>query len=177
MIWLLRLLDAVRPAKSIIVSDVVCDYANPFEILSLEGSSSFFASNAGIGGYARSASLGVQWAKHRQHRHLSHIRRIGAALAARALDRRALRSARQVRHSQQSGTSNFSMHLVPMLNNPHRVLLDSPPIDMRDLARSMKVPAYSVDTIAALETSLQKMFETRPLRPRRPHRRQLRLAS
>ncbi|HEY9715776.1 MAG TPA: thiamine pyrophosphate-binding protein, partial [Chroococcales cyanobacterium] len=62
MIWLLRLLDAVRPPQSMVVSDVVCDHANPYEVLSLEGSSAYFSSNAGVGGYALSAALGVQWA-------------------------------------------------------------------------------------------------------------------
>ncbi len=57
------------------------------------------------------------------------------------------------------GRSNFSMHLVPMMNQLPRVLIDNPPINMEELARSMGVPAISVDTIAALETNLQIMFE------------------
>ena len=40
------------------------------------------------------------------------------------------------------------------------MLLDNPEIDVPALARSMKVPATSVETIAALEQSLQQMFET-----------------
>jgi benzoylformate decarboxylase len=160
MIWLLRLLDAVRPSKSIIVSDVVCDYANPYEILSLEGSSSFYATNAGVGGYALAGALGVQWAS------------AGSVVISLTSDESALRSPQALWTASRYalpvkfiiinnlGRANFSMHLVPMVNNPHRVLLDSPTIDIRDIARSMKVPSYTVDTIAALESSLQLMFET-----------------
>jgi len=59
---LLRLLDKLRPETSSIVSDLnAYDFAVA-DALSFKSSASYFASNAGVGGWALGASLGVQLA-------------------------------------------------------------------------------------------------------------------
>lgn len=160
MIWLLRLLDAVRPNHSMVVCDVFSDGANPFEILSLEGSSSFISSNAGVAGYAMSAALGVQWASP------------DGVVVCLTSDESALCGAQALWSAahyglhvkfvivNNLGRSNFSMQIVPKKGLNRRALLDNPSIDIPEMARSMRVPSAAVDTISALERALQLMFET-----------------
>jgi benzoylformate decarboxylase len=64
LFWLMRLLEGVRPARSVVVTDIVETGNLPFEVLSLESGSSFFSSNSGINGFASAAACGVQWAGH-----------------------------------------------------------------------------------------------------------------
>ncbi|MGH9548258.1 MAG: thiamine pyrophosphate-dependent enzyme, partial [Terriglobales bacterium] len=52
------------------------------------------------------------------------------------------------------------VRLTPLPEVAGRVLLDNPAIDLPQLARSMRVPAVSVNTISSLESALQQMFET-----------------
>jgi benzoylformate decarboxylase len=160
MMWLLRLLDAVRPVKSMVVSDVVCDYANPYEILSLEGSAAYFSSNAGVGGYALCAALGVQWAS--PDGVVICLTSDGSALYGPQAFWTAAHYNLPVKFIvvNNLGRANFSLHLVPELNTTNRVLLDNPAVTIPQLAHSMRVPSSSVDTVSALEKSLQTMFET-----------------
>jgi thiamine pyrophosphate-dependent acetolactate synthase large subunit-like protein len=159
-IWLLRLLDAVRPEKSMIVSDTVCDFPNPFEILCLESSSAYFSSNAGIGGYALAASLGVQWASPE-----SSVVCLTSDESALCYPQALWTASHYGLHVKfvivnNLGRENFSVSLAANHDNRNRVLLDNPAIDLPELARSMRVPAASVGTISALESALQQMFET-----------------
>jgi len=160
MVWLLRLLDAVRPVKSMVVSDVVCDYANPYEILSLEGSSAYFSSNAGVGGYALCAALGVQWAS--SDGVVICLTSDGSALYAPQAFWTAAHYNLPVKFIvvNNLGRANFTLHLVPELNSSNRVLLDNPAVAIPQLAHSMRVPSASVDTVSGLEKALQTMFET-----------------
>jgi len=159
MIWLLRLLDAVRPPKSMVVSDLVCDYANPYEILSLEGSSAYFSSNAGVGGYALCASMGVQWAS--PEGVVICLTSDGSALYGPQAFWTAAHYNLPVKFIvvNNLGRANFSLHLLPELNNANRKLLDNPTVTIPQLAHSMRVPSASVDTVAAFEKSLQTMFD------------------
>src|SRR5690606_20678262 len=59
--WLLKILDGVRPERTVLVSDIFSEHAMPAEILSLESGSSYFSSNSGVNGYAPGAALGLQW--------------------------------------------------------------------------------------------------------------------
>jgi benzoylformate decarboxylase len=160
LIWLLRLLDAVRSQKSMVVSDVVCDFPNPFEILCLENSSAYFSSNAGIGGYALAAALGVQWSSPE-----SSVVCLTSDESALCYPQALWTASHYGLHVKfviinNLGRANFSVQLAAIPNNPNRVLLDNPAIDLPELARSMRVPSASVSTISALESSLQQMFET-----------------
>lgn len=159
LFWLLRLLDAVRPQKSMVVSDLVFDDANPFEVLNLEGSSSYFSSNGGIGGYALSAALGVQWSSPD-----SCVICLTSDESALTYPQALWTAAHYGLHVKfivvnNLGRTNFSVRLAPM-PDANRMLLDNPAIDFPELARSMRVPAATVGTIGSLETSLQYMFET-----------------
>jgi len=157
MIWLLRLLDAVRPPQSMVVSDVVCDYANPYEILGLEGSSSYFSTNSGVSGYAVSAALGVQWAS--QEGGVICLTSDESFLCAPQALWSAAHYMLQVKFIvvNSLGRANFSMRLL----NPggaSRMLLDNPSIDVPALAGSMRVPSTSVSTIQALEHARRVCF-------------------
>jgi len=160
LFWLLRLLDAVRPQKSMLVCDLVSDAVNPYETLNLEGSSSYFSSNAGVSGYALAAALGVQWSSPE-----SSVLCLTSDESALSYPQALWTAAHYGLHVKfvvvnNLGKTNLSLRLAPIDNNPNQVLIDNPPFDLPSLSRSMRVPAASVSTISQLETALQQMFET-----------------
>jgi benzoylformate decarboxylase len=158
--WLLKLLDAVRPLKSIIVSDLVAPESDPFEILSLDSSSAFFSSNGGCGGYGFSAALGVQWSS--PDTPVVCIASDESALYYPQVFWTASHYGLRVKFIlvNNLGRSSYSVRMAPIPESPGRVLLDNPAIDYPELAQSMRVPAASVATMGELEPALKTMFET-----------------
>jgi benzoylformate decarboxylase len=160
LVWLLRLLDAVRPQKSLLVCDVYSDSCNPFEILNLEGSSAFFSSNAGVSGYAPSAALGVQWSAPE-----STVVCLTTDESLLAYPQALWSASRYGLHVKfvlvnVFGRSGYSLQLTPIPDNPNRVLADNPPISITELAHSMRIPGLRISTITQIDTALQQMFET-----------------
>ncbi len=160
MIWLLRLLDAVRPARSTVVCDLFCDSVNPFEVLTLEGSSDYFSSNAGVGGYAVCAVQGVQ---------LAHPE---GAVICLTTDESALCSPQALwtaaHHGMPikfivlntMGRAKYASHLIPSIGAMNQAVLVRPEIRMTSYATAVGIPSSSVSTILALEQVLQKVFES-----------------
>jgi acetolactate synthase-1/2/3 large subunit len=160
LVWLLRLLDAVRPQKSLLVCDVYSDYGNPLEILNLEGSSAFFSSNAGVSGYAPSAALGVQWSA--PDSSVVCLTTDESLLAYPQALWSASRYGLHVKFVVVNilGRSGFSLQLAPISNNPNFVLADNPDVSLTELAHSMRIPGLRISTIIQIENALQQMFET-----------------
>lgn len=160
LIWLMRLIDAIRPQKSVVVNDLVNDRFDPVQILSLESSSSYFSMNSGVPGYGIGASLGIQWASP------DHV------VICLTSDQSALNSPQALwsashygLHSKfvvvnNLGRSSYNLQLLTTPGSPQRVQLDNPPVAFAELASSMRVPSAQVSMMAELEPALQHMFET-----------------
>ena len=58
LFWLLRILDGIRPQKSVIVTEIHDSSCQPFDVLSLESGSSYFSAISGIPGYASGGNYG-----------------------------------------------------------------------------------------------------------------------
>jgi len=160
LLWLLRMVDAVRPQKSVIVSDLVNDLCDPVHVLNLESSSSFFSLNSGVQGYGMGASLGIQWASP-DHQVIALTSDLSALTAPQAL----WTAAHYGLHTKyivinNLGRSTYNLQLLSTPGSPLRVQLDNPPVSFRELASSMRVPAAQVSIISELENALQHMFET-----------------
>ncbi|HEY9786206.1 MAG TPA: thiamine pyrophosphate-binding protein [Candidatus Obscuribacterales bacterium] len=160
LIWLLRLIDAIRPQKSVVVNDLVNDRCDPVQILSLESSSSYFSMNSGVSGYGVGASLGIQWASP------DHV------VVCLTSDQSALyypQSLWSASHYglhtkfvivNNQGKSSFNLQLLTTPGTPQRIQLDNPPVAFAELASSMRVPSAQISIMAELEPALQHMFET-----------------
>jgi benzoylformate decarboxylase len=158
--WLLRLLDSVRPQNSLICNDLVCESADPYEILNLENSSSYFGSNGGIAGHAPAAALGVQWASPESvvvcitsdESVLYYPQAFWTAshygLAVKFVIVNSL------------GRANFNVRLSPLVRSEARIVLDNPALSFTELAHSMSVGGGSVSSMGQLEAALKVMFET-----------------
>lgn len=160
LLWLLRMIDACRPAKSVIVSDLVNDLCDPVQVLNLESSSSFFSLNSGVQGYGLGASLGIQWASP-DHQVIALTSDLSALVAPQAL----WTAAHYGLHTKyivinNLGRSTYNLQLLSSPGSPLRVQLDNPPVSFKELASSMRVPAGQISTMAELEPALQHMFET-----------------
>lgn len=160
LLWLLRMIDAVRPQKSVIVSDLVNDLCDPVQVLNLESSSSFFSLNSGVQGFGLGASLGIQWASP-DHQVIALTSDLSAMVAPQAL----WTAAHYGLHTKyiiinNLGRSTYNLQLLSTPGSPLRVQLDNPPISFKDLAASMRVPAGQISLMSELEPALQNMFET-----------------
>jgi len=160
LLWLLRMIDAVRPQKSVIVSDLVNDLCDPVQVLNLESSSSFFSLNSGVQGFGLGASLGIQWASP-DHQVIALTSDLSAMVAPQAL----WTAAHYGLHTKyivinNLGRSTYNLQLLSTPGSPLRVQLDNPPISFKDLAASMRVPSGQISLMSELEPALQNMFET-----------------
>jgi benzoylformate decarboxylase len=160
LLWLLRMVDACRPQKSVIVSDLVNDLCDPVHVLNLESSSSFFSLNSGVQGYGLGASLGIQWASP-DHQVIALTSDLSALTAPQAL----WTAAHYGLHTKyivinNLGRSTYNLQLLSTPGSPLRVQLDNPPVSFREMASSMRVPAAEVSIMSELENALQHMFET-----------------
>lgn len=156
--WLLRLIDAVRPPSSVIVNDLVCETADPFEILTLETSSSYFGSNGGIAGHAPAAALGVQWASPE-----NIVICITSDESILYYPQALWTAAHYGLHVKfvvvnSLGRTNYNVRLTPQVRSEARIFLDNPPLAFTELSRAMRVPGTSVSLMQDLEGALGMMF-------------------
>lgn len=158
--WLLRLVDAVRPATSVIVNDIVSDKADPFETLSLENSSSYFGTNGGIAGHGPAAALGVQWASPE-----NVVVCITSDESILYYPQTLWTAAHYGLHVKfvvvnSLGRTNYNVRLTPSVRSEARIFLDNPPLAFSELSQAMRVPGTTVSLMANLEDALKEMFET-----------------
>jgi benzoylformate decarboxylase len=160
LIWLLRMLDALRPLSSIIVNDLVATAPHPMEVLTLESSSSYYSSNGGSIGYGAAAAMGVQWASPESS--VICITADESALYHPQAFWTAAHYGLRVKFIvvNTMGRRNFGLNLAPVPSERGRVLIDNPHISIPELARSMRVPSMSIADMGGLESGLRKMFET-----------------
>jgi benzoylformate decarboxylase len=163
LFWLLRILDGARPTSSIIVTDLVGTKWDPSFVMSLEGSSSYFASNSGVDGFAAAAALGTQWA--------SLENPVVAITSDQSLLQcpQALWTAAHynlnvkfiVVNSRGANNlaSDFELYVSDAGNESTQFPLDKPEIEFPLLAQSMGVSSATVSTMGALEAALTKVFE------------------
>jgi thiamine pyrophosphate-dependent acetolactate synthase large subunit-like protein len=158
--WLLRLVDAVRPATSVVVNDIVSDKADPFETLSLENSSSYFGTNGGIAGHGPAAALGVQWASPE-----NVVVCITSDESILYYPQTLWTAAHYGLHVKfvvvnSLGRTNYNVRLTPSVRSEARIFLDNPPLAFSELSQAMRVPGTTVNLMANLEDALKEMFET-----------------
>lgn len=158
LFWLMRLLEGIRPIRSVVVSDVYQPGAMPFEVLSLESGSAFFSSNSGVNGFAASAACGVQFA--------------GADIPVICLTGdesfltypQTLWTARHYGMNTKFVIANTRgqarLNLMPSApaRRPPRFEITSPEISLADMAKSMDVRAFEARRFSELESALSKLF-------------------
>lgn len=157
LFWLLRSLDGARSSGSIVVTDIVGTMADPAVVMSLEGSSSYFASNSGVDGYAIGAALGTQWASPESTvvcitSDQSFLQTIQALWTA----------AHYVLNTKvilvnNGGSDSLNLHLG---NADHQFPLDCPEIEFTQLAKAMTIQALKAETMGQLEHALGMMFDS-----------------
>ncbi len=160
LVWLLRMLDALRPVSSVIVNDLAAANPETMEVLTLQSSSSYFSANAGSIGYGAAAAMGVQWASPESvvicltadESALSYPQALWTA------SHYGLKVKFIVVNTQ--GRRNFGLNLAPIPRERGRIYIDNPHISMPEMARSMRVPAASIADMGSLEAGLRQMFET-----------------
>lgn len=189
LLWFLRLLDAARPPRSTIVSDLFCRQAgddlpsqgaeaqgmrsrnvvHPCEILTVEGSADFFSSNAGVSGYAASAALGVQLANPGGVvvclTESESAQSVPVSLWAAARARLPVKFVIVHGASVWKRSALLAAEKRPAgLPNQDSTLSGLPlclsAIEAATLFQSSNLPAESPETLSSLERSLQKMFRT-----------------
>jgi benzoylformate decarboxylase len=157
LFWLLRSVDGARSTNSIVVTDIVGTLSDPSVVMSLEGSSAYFASNSGIDGYAIGAALGTQWASPE------------SPVVCITSDQSLLQSPQalwtaahyglntKVVVVNTRGRDSLNVHLGV---SEHHLPLDKPEIYFPELSQAMRVPAVKVSTMGQLEAALETMFDT-----------------
>jgi len=163
LFWLLRTLDGARPTSSIIVTDLVGTKFDPSFVMSFEGSSSYFASNSGMDGFAPAAALGIQWA--------SPENPVVAITTDQSLLQcpQALWTAAHYQlnvkfiivnsRGANNLASEFELYMAQPDDKSSNFPLDKPEVEFPLLAQSMRVMANKVETMAELEAALTKVFE------------------
>lgn len=158
LFWLLRSVDGARATNSIIVTDIVGTRSDPSLVMSLEGSSAYFASNSGTDGYALGAALGTQLATPEtpvicltSDQSFLHD---PAALWCAA--RYNLNTKIIVVNTR--GKKTLNLHLG-VTDAPYP--LTEPEIEFTDLARAMKIQAQKVNNMGQLENYLFNMFDAK----------------
>ncbi|MBX3077225.1 thiamine pyrophosphate-binding protein [Candidatus Obscuribacterales bacterium] len=158
LFWLMRLLEGIRPPKSVVVSDIIHANAMPFEILSLESGSSFFSSNSGVNGFASGAACGVQFAG------------LDIPIICLTGDESFLGYPQTLWTARHYGLntkfviantqSRARLNMLPSAptRRPPRFELTRPEISLTRLAASMDVPAFQVQQFSDLEPALVKLF-------------------
>jgi len=163
LFWLLRTLDGARPTSSIIVTDLVGTKFDPSFVMSFEGSSSYFASNSGMDGFASAAALGIHWA--------SPENPVVAITTDQSLLQcpQALWTAAHYQlnvkfiivnsRGANNLASEFELYMAQPDDKSSSFPLDKPEVEFPLLAQSMRVMANKVETMAELEAALTKVFE------------------
>jgi len=156
LFWLLRSLDGARTTNSIVVTDIVGTMTDPSVVMSLEGSSAYFASNSGIDGYAVGAALGTQWASPESPVVCitSDQSLLQAPQALWTAAHYGLNTKFVVVNTR--GSNSLNLHLGVSEN---KFPLDRPEIYFPELSQAMRIPALKVATMGQLESALEAMFE------------------
>ncbi|MBP9093719.1 thiamine pyrophosphate-binding protein [bacterium] len=157
LFWLLRSLDGARSSGSIVVTDIVGTMADPAVVMSLEGSSSYFASNSGVDGYAIGAALGTQWASPE-----STVVCITSDQSFLQTTQALWTAAHYVLNTKvilvnNGGSDSLNLHLG---NADHQFPLDCPEIEFSQLAKAMTIQALKAETMGQLEHALGMMFDS-----------------
>lgn len=155
----LRMLDEVRPRKSVIVNDFGTFSPLPMRLMTMEHSSAYLATNGHAPGYALPAALGVKWAS--PDYAVICITGDGSLL-----------------HYPQSlwtaGHYNLSVKVVVLNNQGYGpaqahgepksgfrgLELRDPPVSFLELAGSMGMPANTISSANELQPALKEMIET-----------------
>ncbi|MBS2006422.1 MAG: thiamine pyrophosphate-binding protein [Cyanobacteria bacterium SZAS TMP-1] len=163
LFWLLRTLDGARPTSSIVVTDLVGSKFDPSFVMSFEGSSSYFASNSGVDGFAAAAALGTHWA--------SPENPVIAITTDQSLLQcpQALWTAAHYNlnvkfiivnsRGANNLASEFEHYMSEQDDCSSHFPLDKPEIEYPLMSQSMRVAAAKVETMAELEAALTKVFE------------------
>lgn len=165
LFWLLRILDGARPTNSIVVTDMVGTAFDPSFIMSLEGSSSYFASNSGVDGFAAAAALGTQWASPE------------TPVVAITTDQSFLQTPQALWTAahynlnvkfivvNSRGANNLASQLELYVSRgggpSSRFPLDKPEVGFSLLSQAMSVASASVASMGELEAALTKAFESK----------------
>lgn len=157
LFWLLRSLDGARNSGSIVITDIAGTVADPAVVMSLEGSSAFFASNSGVDGYAIGAALGTQWASPE-----STVICITSDQSFLQNTQALWTAAHYVLNTKvivvnNGGSDSLNLHLG---NADHQFPLDCPEIEFTQLAKAMTVQALKAETMGQLEQALGMMFDS-----------------
>ena len=131
--------------------------ADPAVVMSLEGSSAFFASNSGVDGYAIGAALGTQWASPE-----STIVCITSDQSFLQASQSLWTAAHYVLNTKvivvnNGGSDSLNLHLG---NADHQFPLDCPEIEFSQLAKAMTIQALKAETMGQLEHALGMMFDS-----------------
>lgn len=158
LFWLLRMLEGIRPQKSVVVSDLITPGCSPFEILSLESGSSFFSNSSGVNGFATGAACGVQFAG------------FDIPVVCLTGDESFLGYPQMLWTARHYGLNTkfviantlcrHRLNLLPSAptRRPPRFEITRPEISITRLAASMDIPALQVPLFSELEPALNKLF-------------------
>jgi benzoylformate decarboxylase len=163
LFWLLRTLDGARPSSSIIVTDLVGTKWDPSFVMSFEGSSSYFASNSGVDGFAAAAALGTQWASPEN------------PVVAITTDQSILQTPQALwtaahynlnvkfivvnSRGANNLASEFELYVSDADSESTQFPLDKPEVGFQQLSQSMSVSSTTVTSMGDLEAALTKVFE------------------
>ena len=159
LFWLMKILDGIRPQKSVIVSEILHPSCQPFDVLSLESGSSFFSAISGIPGYATGATLGIQWAG----KDIPVVcitgdeSFLGYPQALWTAGHYQLNSKFIVAKTQ--GLSSLKIAPSAPTKKTIRWQFSTPRIDLKELSESFGIPAESAKTFGQLEPAITKLFE------------------
>lgn len=159
LFWLLRILDGIRPQKSVIVSEIYDPSCQPYEVLSLESGSSYFSATSGIPGYATGATMGIQWAG----KDIPVIcitgdeSFMGYPQALWSASHYNLNSKFIVAKTQ--GVNSLKIAPSAPTKKTIRWQFSSPKISIKQLAESFSIPAESVSSFGQLEPAIRNLFE------------------
>jgi benzoylformate decarboxylase len=159
--WLLRSLDGMRPNQSIITSDLSSWADNPITVMSLEGSSAYFASNAGLEGYAIGCAIGTQLASP-DSLPIAITSEIGMINSFQALWTAVnlKMHIKTVVINSMGKSSNLIKNTLLNSQSNANSFTQTGNLSVPEMARSMKIESQSVSTMGELNRALAKMFET-----------------
>ncbi len=156
--WLLKLLDGVRPPKSIVVSDLINKDVKPFELVGFESGSSYFSTTSGVSGWAAGSALGINWAS-------GDIPVICLTSDESLLDNlQALWTAAHYKLNlkfivcKSSGVANLNLQPSAPARKPPRWKFSNPEIDLVSIAKGYGVQGVKIERFNYLELELAKLF-------------------
>lgn len=158
LIFLLKSLDKWRPEKSSIVSDLAAEDLNVFDLLTLQSSSAYIASNSGVGGYALPAALGVQLTNTEQTTicltsSTSIVHAPQGMATARQLGLPVKIVVVNSGDAETVGYQPFKLHQKPQVMKGI-----APAAKISSLASAFGVAASNISTMAEIEAALSELF-------------------